>query len=203
MQNFLSAFGATPGLHYLRPGSCPVNVVTCALTHNHSHKPFSLMKKFLLLSLLALGGLTASAQRTPHAIGFHVGGATVDFEYQYHFSQRNFLDVTAGVFDLGDGGMFQGTYNWNVWRSKDWTPNFAQWKFWAGFGGGVGFYDYDHNSGALLGPVGVMGFGFTVREVPLTVGIDYRPMIAMQLGDDSGLNAVGFRNIGLTLTYRF
>ena len=49
---------------------------------------------------MALGTLTASAQKTPHAIGAHFGGSTIDLEYQYHFSKRNFLDLTAGVFNL-------------------------------------------------------------------------------------------------------
>lgn len=161
------------------------------------------MKKALLALMLSLTALTASAQRTPHAFGAHFGGSTIDLEYQYHFSKKNFLDVTAGIFHLDDGMALQGVYNWNIWRSQGWTPRFADWKFWGGFGGGIGFYDYDGNSGAFLGPVGTLGFGFTLKVCPLTVGVDYRPMVAIQLGDDSGINDVGFRNIGLTVTYHF
>lgn len=55
----------------------------------------------------------------------------------------------------------------------------------------------------LLGPVGTIGFGFTLRDVPLTVGIDYRPWVAFVIGDDFDIVDKGFRNLGLTLTYRF
>ena len=58
------------------------------------------MKKLLFALIIALGAINAQAQKTSHAIGAHFGGSTIDLEYQYHFSQRNFLDVTAGVFNL-------------------------------------------------------------------------------------------------------
>lgn len=170
---------------------------------NGKQNTFTLMKKTILGIILALMAFTAKAQHTPHAIGAHFGGSTIDVEYQYHFSKKNFLDVTAGIFDLGNGLALQGIYNWNIWRSHGWTPKFADWKFWGGFGGGLGFYDHDEYSGMFLGPAGTLGFGFTLKVCPLTVGIDYRPMIAIQLGEDSGINDRGFRNLGLTVTYRF
>ena len=72
------------------------------------------MKRYLFTLLLALGALSVQAQKTPHAIGAHFGGSTIDLEYQYHFSKKNFLDVTAGVFNLSDGFALQGVYNWNI-----------------------------------------------------------------------------------------
>lgn len=86
------------------------------------------MKKLAFLLIMALGTLTASAQKTPHAIGAHFGGSTIDLEYQYHFSKRNFLDLTAGVFNLSDGFALQGVYNWNIKQWPGWTPRFATWK---------------------------------------------------------------------------
>ena len=144
----------------------------------------------------------ASAQRTPHALGVHFGGSTMDLEYQYHFNKKNFLDVTVGVFDLDDGFSAQTVYNWNIRQWPQWTPRFATWKFWGGFGGGVGFYDGD-SSGFLFGPVGTLGFGFTLKSIPLTLGVDYRPMVAFVAGDDFDILDSGFKNIGVTLTYRF
>ncbi len=160
------------------------------------------MKKLLLGAICSLMALTAGAQQTKHALGVHFGGSTLDLEYQYHFSQRNFLDVTAGVFDLGDGFSMQGVYNWNIRQWPQWTPRFATWKFWGGFGGGIGFYDADHD-GMILGPVGTLGFGFTLKDIPLTIGLDYRPMVAFVVGDDFDVLDSGFKNIGVTLTYRF
>lgn len=162
-----------------------------------------MMKKLLTVCLLSLSALSLAAQRTPHAVGVHFGGSTMDFEYQYHFSNRNFLDVTAGVFDLDRGFTTQCVYNWNVCQWKDWTPNFASWKLWAGFGAGAGFYDHHDRDGFLCGPVGTVGFGFTAKDVPLTIGVDYRPMVAVLLGDDADIISAGFRNVGVTLTYRF
>ena len=161
------------------------------------------MKKYLLALVIALMGLTAHAQRTPHAIGAHFGGSTIDLEYQYHFSNRDFLDVTAGVFDLDDGFAFQAVYNWNIKQWGNWTPRFGTWKFWGGFGGGMGFYDHYKNDGFFFGPVGTLGFGFTLKVCPLTFGLDYRPMVAFNVGDDFDILDHGFRNIGVTLTYRF
>lgn len=162
------------------------------------------MKKILLTLIIAISFATnAGAQSTPHAVGVHFGGSTMDLEYQFHFNNKNFLDVTAGVFDLGDGFTAQGVYNWNIMQWPDWTPNFATWKFWGGAGVGIGFIDTKHDSGLMLGPVGTIGFGFTVKDFPLTIGLDYRPMLAIAVGEDSGIIDSGFRNLGLTMTYRF
>ena len=161
------------------------------------------MKKTILTVALACATMGVSAQRTPHAIGFHFGGSTIDFLYQYHFNNKNFLDVSAGVFDMDDGFLAQGVYNWNIQEWKNWTPRFGSWKFWGGVGGGLGFTDGDDDDGFMLGPVGNLGFGFTLKCCPLSVGIDYRPMVAFTVGDHSGLVDRGFRNIGLSMTYRF
>ncbi|MDD5989407.1 MAG: hypothetical protein PUC38_08055 [Bacteroidales bacterium] len=155
-------------------------------------------KKLFLAVLLCMTALTMSAQRTKHALGVHIGGATVDVEYQYHLSDKNFLDVTAGIFDFGDGFAAQGIYNWNVKQWGDWTPKFATWKLWAGVGAGIGAY---HDF--MFGPVGTVGFGFTPKKLPLTVGVDYRPMVAFVLGDEFDVLSTGFYNFGLTVTYRF
>ena len=162
------------------------------------------MKKFICLLILSLTTAVAKAKRTPHAFGAHFGGSTIDLEYQYHFNKKNFLDVTAGLFDIDDGFVAQGIYNWNIRQWPRWTPRFATWKFWGGFGAGLGYYDADKGDDSLfLGPVGTLGFGFTLKDIPLTFGIDYRPMICFQVGDDFDINDSGFKNIGVTLTYRF
>ena len=153
--------------------------------------------------MLACTAGIGHAQRTPHAIGFHIGGSTTDFIYQYHFNNKNFLDITAGVFDFDDGFLLQGVYNWNIKEWSNWTPRFGTWKFWGGFGAGVGFENEDHDDSFMLGPVGNLGFGFTLKCCPLSMALDYRPMVAFAVGDHSGLIDKGFRNIGLSLTYRF
>ena len=172
--------------------------------HRQFSKRRTLMKKMLLTAIFAVMATAGSfAQRTPHAIGVHFGGSTMDFEYQYHFNKKNFLDVTAGIFDLDKGFCATAVYNWNIRQWPNWTPRFATWKFWGGFGGGFGFYDHDDDDDFFLGPVGTLGFGFTLKDIPLTLGLDYRPMIAINVGDDCKIIDSGFKNLGVTLTYRF
>ncbi len=164
------------------------------------------MRKIVLVLMISLCSLGVYSQKTPHAIGAHFGGSTIDLEYQYHFSNRNFLDATAGLFNLDEGFAAQVFYNWNIKQWSDWTPSFATWKFWGGFGGGLGIYDAEDKSGEFfLGPAATLGFGFTLRDIPLTFGLDYRPMVALRVGGGDGSCIIdkGFRNIGITLTYRF
>ena len=161
------------------------------------------MKKHLFTLVVALLAVAANAQRTPHAIGVHIGGSTVDFEYQYHFNNKNFVDATVGVFDFDDGFLAQGIYNWNIKQWGNWTPRFGTWKLWGGVGAGLGFVSEELENQFLLGPVGTLGFGFTLKKCPFSVGVDYRPMVAFAIGHNGGLEDRGFRNIGLSLTYHF
>lgn len=161
------------------------------------------MKRLTFALLLSAVALTASAQKSRHAVGAHLGAATIDLEYQYHPSSRNFVDVTAGTFGPGDGFVAQGVYNWNLKRWDNWTPGFATWKVWGGVGAGMGYYDAGHREGMLIGPVGTVGFGFTTKRAPVTVGVDYRPMASFVAGDDGGFVRHGLKNVGVTVTYRF
>lgn len=161
------------------------------------------MKRTIVTLVFTFFAVFAIAQRTPHAIGFHIGGSTIDFEYQYHFNNKNFIDATAGVFDFDDGFLAQGVYNWNIQQWSHWTPRFGTWKLWGGFGAGLGFVGGDEDNQFMLGPVGTLGFGCMLKSCPLSFGVDYRPMVAFAVGDDAGLVDRGFRNIGLSLTYHF
>ena len=161
------------------------------------------MKKYVLTLLITLAAMPLLAQRTPHALGVHLGGSTLDIEYQYHLNMKKFVYATVGSFYVPHVFMIQASYHWNLKEFEDWTPNFATWKVWAGAGVGIGGYDTDDYSGLMLGPVGDLGFGFTINDVPITLGIDYRPMVAIALGTHSGLVDNGFFNLGFTATYRF
>ena len=66
--------------------------------------------------------------------------------------------------------------------------------------GGLSCPDYD---GFLFGPAADLGFGITFRGAPVTLGLDYRPVVAFVVGGNSGVVTQGFWNFGLTLTYRF
>lgn len=161
------------------------------------------MKKAIFTLLFALMAVTGWAQRSPHALGLHFGGATADIEYQYHFSQKNFLNVDAGIFNLGDGFTVSAIYNWNIRQWSDWTPRAGTWKFWGGVGAAAGGTTYDKYDGGFIGPMGNLGFGITFDGAPVTLGLDYRPMVAIVFGDETGILTPGFWNFGLTVTYRF
>ena len=162
----------------------------------------SIIKKTLASLCLAGAALTASAQDTPHAIGIHFGGATWDLEYQYHFSQKNFLDVTVGAFMYNEGFNASATYNWNIRQWDNWTPRLS-WRLWGGVGGQVGWTQWDKYDGVYLGPSGQLGFGFTGKNVPFKLGVDYRPAFLLCIGNETGILTPGFYNLGMTLTYRF
>lgn len=159
--------------------------------------------KKMLMSLFFVGAaFTASAQSTPHSFGIHFGGSTWDLEYQYHFSQKNFLDVTAGAFMYNDGFNATATYNWNIKQWDHWCDKIS-WKLWGGVGGQIGWTQWDKYDGVYLGPMADLGFGFTGKNVPFTFGVDYRPAFLLCIGNETGILTPGFYNLGLTLTYQF
>lgn len=159
------------------------------------------LKSVVAAIALASASLTAGAQSTPHSFGLHFGGSTIDLEYQYHFSNKNFVDATAGAFMIDNGLDVTATYNWELDRFGD-SPK-VYWKWWAGVGAGLGVTTYDDYDGFYVGPAGNLGIGFTGKRVPFTFGVDYRPMFALATGDKTGLLTPLLWNFGLTLTYQF
>jgi hypothetical protein len=155
------------------------------------------MKKFILAMVLCVASMGAFAQKTPHAVGLYLGG-NIDLAYQYHFNNKNFVDATLGCFSY-NGVAASATYNWNIQEWSDWTPNFGTWKLWGGVGAGLGAF----HKAFILGPVGQLGFGFTLKAAPVTIGVNYRPMITFGFGGDKHFHANGFYNGGLSVVYRF
>lgn len=154
------------------------------------------MKKFILAMVLCVASMGAFAQKTPHAAGVFLGYNS-GLVYQYHFNNKNFVDATLDCFGF-KGVSGSATYNWNIKEWSDWTPNFGTWKLWGGVGAGVGLFE----KAFILGPVGQLGFGFTLNSVPLTIGLNYRPMVTLGFGEDL-LHFNGFYNGGLSVVYRF
>lgn len=155
------------------------------------------MKKFILAMVLCVASMGAFAQKTPHAVGLYIG-YNDGLIYQYHFNNKNFVDATVDFFNL-KGVTASATYNWNIQEWSDWTPNFGTWKLWGGVGAGLGAYD----KAFVVGPMGQLGFGFTLKAAPVTIGINYRPMIAFKFGGDEFFHAGGLGGGGLSVVYRF
>lgn len=160
------------------------------------------MKKLLFTLVCSLFTLCVSAQKTNHALGLYIGGSTADLEYQYHMTPKNFLDFNAGLFNLNDGFYASGIYNWNLNSWSDWTPELGTWKLYAGVGAAVGYTSYDDYDGGFVGAVGNLGFGVTLKT-PITIALNYRPMVALVCGHHNGFLEPGLWNMGLSVVYRF
>ena len=161
------------------------------------------MKKLVFAVILCLGVMTASAQKTPHALGVHLGG-NLEIEYQYHFGNRNFIDATVGVFGWSHGVYGSAIYDWNIKTWTDWTPNTMDWKLYGGVGASLGYMSWKENKGFYLGAVGNIGFGFTLHSCPLTIAADLRPTFGGVIGGEhSGFSSANIWNFGLSVVYRF
>ncbi len=161
------------------------------------------MRKILFTLILCLGSAAVFAQRSPHALGLRFGGSTMDIEYRYHFDSENFINVDVGLFQIDKGFSASAIYNWNLKQWSDWTPRLGTWKLWSGVGGAFGHTTWDKYDGMFVGVVGNLGFGFTLNTSPWTFAVDYRPMVAVALGDESGILSPGFWNFGISIVHRF
>jgi len=148
-----------------------------------------MIKKFFLLVVCISLTYFASAQSdklSNFELGVRIGswgggGASVD-----------------GVFNLqknrihGDLGFFQNAFTIEAYY--DWSfPIVDNLSFYPGPGAGMAFT----SDGFVLGIGGELGFEYAFK-FPLTIGIDWRPMI--MLFNSSGF---GYGNGGLNIRYRF
>jgi hypothetical protein len=82
----------------------------------------------------------------------------------------------------------------------DWTPSAGDWFFDAGVGlnvGGAANYAY-------LGVAGMARLGFTFNNAPVSLSVDYTPVIGPKIAyGDASFRDIGFANFGLTCTYNF
>ena len=63
--------------------------------------------------------------------------------------------------------------------------------------------DFD-NAGFLIGVAGSCAFGCLFKSVPISIDVDYRPVIgAVAGGGDKGFFTPGFWNFGLAVAYHF
>ena len=130
------------------------------------------MKKLIFVVLLCITSLSfANAQK--NAVGFRFGGGA-EFLYQRDLSTKNFLQFTLAIPNY-EGLSLTGIYNWRCCQ-WDWTPRTCDWYLNAGVGGALGFYDFD-DSGLLFGVAGSCAFGCQFKKVPISLEVDYRPVI--------------------------
>ncbi len=143
----------------------------------------------LILTTVLVLSIRGNAQEL-HATGYELGirmgswagsGASVD-----------------GVMKLGqnrihaDLGLFENTFT--IEGFYDWSFPIAEgFSFYPGVGGGMAFTD----AGIVLGLGGELGFEYAFK-IPLSIGLDWRPMILL-----INTNNFGYNHGGLNIRYRF
>lgn len=158
------------------------------------------MKKiiFILAFSFAIYGFAGAQEK--NAIGLRFG-AGAELLYQRNLSSENFLQFTLSFPDY-DGISATGIYNWRCCQ-WDWTPQTCDWYLNAGVGGALGAYDFK-NSGFLLGIAGSCAFGCKFKSVPISLDINYRPIVGAVIGGGSkGFFTPGFWNFGLAAAFHF
>ncbi len=155
----------------------------------------------LVCSICLLVSTFSFAQSSDNALGIRTGdndGFGVEVSYQRALSGNNRLEVGLGLRSGTDydGFKLTGIYQW-LWAIDD---NF---NWYAGAGGGLGFYDYDNvpagakDSDAFLFIAGNLGIEYDF-DFPLLISLDVRPDLSFgDINDDLDFD------IGLGLRYQF
>ena len=165
------------------------------------------MKKFLLAIFAMLCVAGASAQ--DWSVGGRVGsGFQVVGQYKYDGS--NYFEARFGtswnnpvVYSIYENDTtikahqgrvmadFTILHNWHI-LDMDWTPRGGMWFFDAGVGlnvGGKAHYAY-------VGIAGLARLGIKFNNAPISVSVDYTPVIGPGIGYAGGHSHAAFRDLG-------
>ena len=160
------------------------------------------MKKFALLLVATLFATSVFAQEW--SVGARVGSG-FQAVGQYKMSDKNYVEGRFGAawVDTAVTADFTALYNWNL-LEMDWTPSAGIWFVDAGVGVNVGGREHY----AYVGAAGMARMGFKFHNVPVSLSIDYTPVIGPAIVYAKGWSAAefrgrGFANVGLTCTYNF
>jgi hypothetical protein len=194
------------------------------------------MKKLVLLAALAVISVNGIYAQ-PRAIGLRLGG-NQELTYQQYVGHDNtFLQIDVGSFYF-QGIQVEVTYNWLFGGAEAFST-------YAGFGVGAGFNFQDNAWYARVfndpettnitssytcirryffaGVIGQFGLEYKFDNIPITLSLDYRPMIGCDVGKKGlktdnndvipypgeknkiklGLHAPGLWDFGIGVKYRF
>ncbi|HEX9649165.1 MAG TPA: hypothetical protein VGA21_01280 [Cyclobacteriaceae bacterium] len=159
-------------------------------------KPFRKLA-FALLIILPGISIRAYSQDYSSAVGIRVGSTA-------GISVKHFINKTMS---------FEGQLE-SIWRGINigglvefYTPAFSipNFKFYGGFGGHFGswrgygnhpwFYE-DRDYHSVVGVDGILGFEYTFDDIPLNIGIDWKP--GFNIVEDAG---PWVDNIGLSIRF--
>ena len=160
------------------------------------------MKKFLLslVALLCVSGAFAQDWKVGGRLG---SGFQADAQYAYN--GNDYLEARFGASWL-DGGVtadFTVLHNWHI-LDMDWTPKAGTWFFDAGVGLNVGGREHY----AYVGVAGMARLGFEFKKAPVSLSVDYTPVLGPEIGywkggSNAAFRGMGFANVGITCTYNF
>lgn len=160
------------------------------------------MKKFFLLIVASLFVTGAFAQ--DWSVGGRIGSG-FQAVGQYGYSADKYFEARFGAswVDHDVTADFTVLHNWNV-CTMDWTPSAGEWFFDAGVGLNVGGREHY----AYVGVTGMARLGITFNDAPVSLSLDYSPVIGPGIGYGKGYSHAGFRdmgfaNVGITCTYNF
>lgn len=153
------------------------------------------MKKIIIITLIALASITASAQ--PRAMGIRFGASDIDASYQHEINSKQFIELDLGM-DMGynlnghPGAKAAFTYNF-IWAHPAWTAE-GCWSLYVGPGLAVGFVDdivpYEiagdikgyYDNGWMVSVAAQVGCEY-IFEFPLALAIDIRPYFGIHMND--------------------
>ena len=156
------------------------------------------MKKLALILALVMG-IAISIEAQPRAIGARLGGNT-EFSYQHQLGSSNMLDATAGLTFGWNWMSISATavYDW-IFPINSWSYA-GEWNWYAGPGAGIGFLFGEYKIPVALNIGGQIGIEYQF-DFPLTLSVDYRPMLnILGFGDKCWNNFFG---AALGVRYRF
>lgn len=159
------------------------------------------MKKFLLaiFAMLCVAGVSAQDWSAGARLGsgFQAVGT-------YSYDGNNYFEGRFGAAWLGGvSADFTVLHNWQI-CTMDWTPRAGRWFFDAGVGvnvGGVANYAY-------VGLAGLARLGIKFNNAPISVSVDYTPVVGPGIAYAGGntlthFRDLGFANFGVSCVFHF
>ncbi len=159
------------------------------------------MKK-LVFTIAIMLGFTVCVVAQPRSIGGRIGYG-FDAAYQ-HSVGDNRISLEVGLPGFS-GIEAAATYDW-VFPINSWD-NAGSWNWYAGVGAGVGYrwyYSTYVNPDISVGVAGRIGVEYNF-EFPLTLSVDWRPIIGPRFDLDGGtyFYTYGLYGFGVSARYRF
>jgi len=149
--------------------------------------PRIILIRLALTLALALAGKELWAQPYMHSVGVRAG-------YSSGVTYKGFRLHRMGAYE---GSILYNKHGFNLSALYEHhLEPFRNERFLVYAGGGAFGGDWDEEFS--LGLIGVVGIEYNIRDIPLNLGVDWRPMFNIILSPD-----IDFLDFGLSIRYRF